>query len=124
MKLCKYCGKAYPESDFGVAKTTEAKTYRRLKCRYCYRSTKNILRTKRISRINIIKEEQGCIRCKIKDPRVLEFHHLDTSKKEFNIADYYYSHFSFEKLNQEIAKCVIICANCHRILHAEERSKQ
>lgn len=124
MKLCKYCGKTYPESDFGVAKTTETKIYRRQKCRYCYRNTKNILRTKRIGRINTMKAEQGCVRCKIKDPRVLEFHHLDTSKKEFNIADYYYSHFSFDKLNLEIAKCTIICANCHRILHAEERCKQ
>lgn len=123
MKFCRYCNKSYPESDFGVAKTTPTKIYRRQKCRLCYRKTKNVLRTKRIEAVNIIKERTGCLRCKIKDPRVLEFHHLDTSKKDFNIADYYYSHYSFEKLEQEIAKCVIICANCHRILHAEERNK-
>lgn len=123
MKQCRYCGKSYSESDFGVAKTTENKVYRRQKCRYCYRKTKNLLRTKRIDTINTIKGTRGCIRCHIKDPRVLEFHHLDTSKKEFNIADYYYSHYSFKKLELEIAKCVIICANCHRILHAEERIK-
>lgn len=124
MKNCRYCGKSYPETDFGVAKTTDTKIYRRQKCRYCYRKTKNILRAKRIDVVDAIKKEQGCVRCKITDPRVLEFHHLDTSKKEFNIADYYYSHFSFEKLEEEIAKCVIICANCHRILHAEERGKR
>ena len=123
MKTCKYCQKSYPETDFGVAKTTDTKVYRRQKCRYCYRTTKNILKTKRLDKINAIKAEEGCARCKIKDPRVLEFHHLDSTKKEFNIADYYYSHYSFEKLNQEIAKCIIICANCHRILHAEERNK-
>ncbi len=123
MKLCRYCQKTYPESDFGVAKTTENKVYRRQKCRYCYRKTKNILRTKRLDLINKIKENEGCVRCQIKDPRVLEFHHLDSSKKEFNIADYYYSHYSFDKLEIEIAKCLIICANCHRILHAEERLK-
>ena len=26
MKTCRYCGKSYPESDFGVAKTTDEKT--------------------------------------------------------------------------------------------------
>ena len=123
MKLCRYCGNLYAEADFGVAKTTETKTYRRQKCRYCYRKTKNILRAKRIDAVDAIKEKEGCVRCKINDPRVLEFHHLNTSKKEFNIAGYYYSHYSFEKLEKEIAKCVIICANCHRILHAEERNK-
>jgi len=123
MKVCRYCKELFPETDFGVAKTTENKVYRRQKCRYCYRNTKNVLRAKRIEKISTLKGASGCMRCKIKDPRVLEFHHLDTKKKEFNIADYYYSHFSFEKLNAEIAKCVIICANCHRILHAEERSK-
>lgn len=124
MKLCRYCFKLYPESDFGVAKTTPTKTYRRQKCRFCYRKTKNLLRAKRIDAVDIIKCKQGCLRCKIKDPRVLEFHHLDTGKKEFNIADYYYSHYSFERLEQEIEKCVIVCANCHRILHAEKRIKQ
>lgn len=123
MKTCKYCGKTHPESDFGVAKTTANKVYRRQKCRYCYRKTKNILRTRRIDAVNVIKGNRGCVRCKIKDPRVLEFHHLDTTKKEFNIADYYYSHYSFEKLEMEIAKCIIICANCHHILHAEERNE-
>jgi hypothetical protein len=124
MKTCRYCGNSYPESDFGVAKTTDNKVYRRQKCRYCYRKTKNILRTKRIDVVNEIKEKNGCMRCGIKDPRVLEFHHLNTDSKEFNIADYYYSHYSFERLEVEIAKCAVICANCHRILHAEERGKQ
>ena len=124
MKLCRYCGNSYPESDFGVAKTTATKVYRRQKCRFCYRKTKNILRSKRIDTVSALKGKQGCVRCKIKDPRVLEFHHLDTSKKEFNIADYYYSQYSSERLEQEIKKCTVICANCHRILHAEERNKQ
>lgn len=124
MKLCRYCGNLYPESDFGVAKTTATKTYRRQKCRYCYRKTKNILKASRRELIEATKVKQGCTRCKIRDPRVLEFHHLDTTKKIFSIADYYYSQYGINKLELEIAKCVVICANCHRILHAEERDKQ
>lgn len=90
MKLCRYCGNSYPETDFGVAKTTDLKIYRRQKCRFCYRKTKNALKAKRRELIETTKELQGCMRCGITDPRVLEFHHLDTSKKEFSIADYYY----------------------------------
>jgi hypothetical protein len=124
MKICRYCGNSYPESDFGVAKTTENKVYRRQKCRYCYRKTKNVLKAKRREVIETTKEQQGCMRCGIRDPRVLEFHHLDTTKKEFSIADYYYSQYGIDRLEQEIAKCAVVCANCHRILHAEERDKR
>jgi hypothetical protein len=123
MKLCRYCKNLYPESDFGVAKTIGSKIYRRQKCRFCYRKTKNLLKSKRRELIEATKKENGCVRCKIEDPRVLEFHHLDTSQKHFSIADYYYSQYGIVKLEQEIAKCVVICANCHRILHAEQRQK-
>ncbi len=123
MKPCRYCGKTYSLADFGIAKTTDTKTYRRQKCRFCYRETKNKLKTSRRGWIEAYKEAHGCIRCKIQDPRVLEFHHTDTKLKEFNIADYYYSQFGIEKLKKEISKCVVICANCHRILHAEEQNR-
>lgn len=123
MKPCRYCGKTYPITDFGVAKTTPTKIYRRQKCRFCYRKTKNKLKASRRGWIEIHKENQGCIRCKIRDPRVLEFHHTNSTQKEFNIADYYYSQYSLIKLEKEIAKCIVICANCHRILHAEERNR-
>jgi hypothetical protein len=123
MKPCRYCGKTYSETDFGVAKTTPTKTYRRQKCRFCYRETKNKLKAARKGWIEVYKSEKGCVRCKTTDPRVLEFHHIDTKKKEFNIADYYYTQYSVEKLDKEIKKCLVICANCHRILHAEERNR-
>jgi len=121
MKRCKYCGNLYPESDFGIAKTTVEKIYRRQKCRICYRKTKNILKASRRSWIDEYKREHGCTRCGILDPRVLEFHHPENVRKDFNIADYYYRQFGTEKLKHEIAKCIVICANCHRILHAEKR---
>jgi hypothetical protein len=122
MKKCRYCHKSYPESDFGVAKTTKEKVYRRQKCRYCYRKTKNILKANRRQIIDQTKSSKGCIRCGITDSRVLEFHHKGDSPKSFNIADYYYTQYSADKLIEEIAKCDVICANCHRILHAEERN--
>lgn len=120
---CRYCLKSYSETDFGVAKTTPTKIYRRRKCRHCYRKTKNILKTKRRSLIEERKSEIGCERCGVRDVRVLEFHHRDSNKKDFAIADYYYHQFGVERLEKEIEKCSVLCANCHRILHYEERNE-
>lgn len=116
-KQCKYCKGYFDELDFGVAKTTTKKVYRRRKCRHCYRKTKNILKQKRRKWIENYKEKAGCTKCGIKDPRVLDFHHL--RDKKFAISDYYYYHFSLEKVQKEIKKCIVICANCHRVLHYE-----
>jgi len=121
VRKCKYCDKEYLEKDFGVAKTTPTKVYRRQKCRFCYRKTKNLLKGKRRQIIDTIKAEIGCKCCGIKDVRVLEFHHIDGKKKEFAIADYYYRQYGEDRLLAELDKCEVMCANCHRIFHFEER---
>lgn len=121
MKQCRYCKEYYNETDFGIAKTTPSKVYRRQKCRYCYRKTKNALKSTRRQWIDDYKANIGCEICGIKDYRVLDCHHKDMSDKKFNIADFYYYQFSMEKTREEITKCMIVCANCHRILHHNER---
>jgi predicted HNH restriction endonuclease len=47
----------------------------------------------------------------------LEFHHLDPSQKDFGISYKGYTR-SWEKVKEEIAKCILLCANCHREAHA------
>ena len=47
----------------------------------------------------------------------LEFHHLDPSQKEFGISKKGYTR-SWEKVKEEADKCVLLCANCHREVHA------
>ncbi len=121
-KQCKYCLNTYPATDFGVAKTIGSKVYRRQKCRYCYRKTKNVLKEKRRSFIDMKKVESGCRDCGIRDVRVLEFHHIEGNTKDFAIADYYYHQYGEERLLIEMAKCEILCANCHRILHYTQKS--
>lgn len=48
----------------------------------------------------------------------LEFHHLDPLKKDFAISQYGHSR-SWERVKSELDKCVMVCANCHRELHAQ-----
>lgn len=47
----------------------------------------------------------------------LEFHHKDGSEKSENVGTLI-SQFSKLKAYKEAEKCVLICANCHRELHA------
>ena len=47
-----------------------------------------------------------------------EFHHLDPSKKEFGISEKGYTR-SWKKVQEELDKCRLICANCHRELHSQ-----
>ncbi len=58
----------------------------------------------------------GCSLCEEKHPATLDFHHRDPSSKEGTISDLIDTG-SDEKFYAEVAKCIIICANCHRKQH-------
>jgi len=47
----------------------------------------------------------------------LEFHHLDPKKKDFGVSEDGLTR-AWERVKKEIEKCILICANCHRELHA------
>lgn len=55
--------------------------------------------------------ERHCVDCDEDDPLVLEFDHL--VDKKFNIAKGVRTH-SWQAVLNEIAKCDVVCANCHR----------
>ena len=46
----------------------------------------------------------------------LQFHHKDPLQKDFTISQN--AHISFEKAAEEVKKCILVCANCHREIHA------
>lgn len=45
----------------------------------------------------------------------LDFHHLSPKEKDFNISG---GTKSFESIKPELDKCILVCANCHREIHA------
>lgn len=51
----------------------------------------------------------------------LDFHHTDSSQKDFNISD---GVKSFEKAKKEVDKCILVCANCHREIHHKQNLEQ
>jgi DNA-directed RNA polymerase subunit M/transcription elongation factor TFIIS len=59
------------------------------------------------------KEIVGCYLCGYnKCHHSLHFHHIDPKTKLFNLGDQIRS-VSYEKIQQEINKCVLLCSNCH-----------
>jgi ADP-heptose:LPS heptosyltransferase len=83
------------------------------------RARKKAWRDKRFATyLNIIKKYKlACVRCGYNEHAVaLDFDHLDPSKKNFTIATAASLTTITEKLLlEEIAKCQVLCANCHRV---------
>ncbi len=70
-------------------------------------------------KLNQIKVERGCVDCGFnKHPAALCFDHEEPTKKKFTIARM--TLYSWEKILEEIAKCVVRCANCHSIKTSEK----
>lgn len=61
------------------------------------------------------KSTLKCMRCSESDPACLDFHHIDPKTKEYMISGMVCA--SKKRILEEIAKCEVLCANCHRKLH-------
>lgn len=46
----------------------------------------------------------------------LEFHHINSEEKDFGISAKGYTR-SWERVKEELDKCILVCANCHREIH-------
>lgn len=46
----------------------------------------------------------------------LEFHHNDPNEKDFAISR---KSYSYDRLKNEVDKCILVCSNCHREIHYE-----
>ena len=67
--------------------------------------------------VNNIKLKKGCNHCGYnKHAIALDFHHLDKLLKEKNISSYWRTSWAqFKQIENEIEKCEVLCANCHRV---------
>ena len=76
---------------------------------------------KKLAVVNAAKT--ACVRCGESDPICLDFHHRDEGTKHLAIAAAVRK-WPLKRVMQEIEKCDILCANCHRKLHAERRERR
>jgi hypothetical protein len=68
-------------------------------------------------KVVIQAKSHGCVLCSESEPTCLDFHHV-RGKKEFSLGDVMRGRYSVARIEAELAKCIVVCANCHRKIHA------
>jgi hypothetical protein len=79
----------------------------------------DVKQKERLRQVIAEHKAKGCSRCPMKHPAAIDFHHTE-GDKEVSIGNVVKQRWSVARLEKEIAKCILLCANCHRIHHAEE----
>lgn len=60
------------------------------------------------------KKQQSCAKCGESHWACLDFHHINPKSKVREIAVLVCSGWCIDSILSEIAKCEVLCANCHR----------
>lgn len=119
-RTCHRCKVEQPLDQFYVEAEARAKVRRgkstKLPCRGCQQRYQAERRAPRQAIVDKIKTESGCVDCGLHPEysQVLEFDHRPDEVKLFHISDKMTTG-TIEDLLAEIAKCDIVCANCHRV---------
>lgn len=98
--------------------------YRRnhyLKNKQKYIDKASVYRTNFWKWFNDFKPSLICSNCGENRHWVLDFHHLDSNKKDKSVSVLVNS-CSKKKVLNEIKKCTVLCSNCHRDLHYKEKA--
>jgi len=64
------------------------------------------------------KSTLQCINCGEKTAVCLDFHHLDGNDKDRSLSLSIKWGWGKDRIMKEIDKCIVLCSNCHRKLHA------
>lgn len=135
MKCCQHCKQLKPIEEFNFK--VKSANIRQSYCRECtkkmlrdhyeahtaYYLKKAHMRNYRIR--NEIRQyiwnylsKHACVDCRESNPVVLEFDHI--KEKRDNISNLV-KYATLNRVIQEIAKCEVRCANCHRIVTAKRQ---
>ena len=102
---CKDCNKINLQNYYSKNKEKVSKDNYKNKVRY-RKEKKDALRDYLL--------ENPCVDCGNSDIRVLEFDHVRGIKK-MDVTKMVSHAYSWEKIQEEIDKCEVVCANCHKI---------
>lgn len=121
---CNSCEDWLPKEQFKPDKNRPAALYRATMCNRClYVKYTRPLVEQKTAEIHAYQLAKGCMDCGYnKHPAALEFDHRPGEKKLFNIGEQM-GNRSRKVLWEEIAKCDVVCANCHNIRTAERRNR-
>ena len=130
-KICSKCKRELPVDNFRWKNKSQGK--RHSQCKECQKKQEHqhYLEDKQ-RRIDVRERAEwskknnttlvdyyrslGCKKCGEKRFYLMEFHHRDPSLKD-NTINHMIKSASYETLKNEIKKCDVLCANCHREWH-------
>ena len=127
IKICTKCQEQLPEESFCFS--NKALLKRRAWCRGCvklydieaykdgrkhnknHKENNERIRNRNLAYLKNLLQSASCLDCGNTDWRLLEFDHIGDKKS--NVAAL--KSGTLQKIIDEISKCEIVCANCHRL---------
>ena len=128
LKRCPGCRQDKPEEEF--AWRSKVKGRRQSRCKPCtrllyraaYREKPETYRVRNTAARAVVLEliavakDRPCLDCdETYPPFVMDFDHRPGEAKRFNLSRAVRLGYSPQVVAEEIAKCDVVCANCHRI---------
>lgn len=114
-RFCPRCEKECKIEDFYTRRGKENSSV------YCKKCTNiQTLGRQRNFKKQMVDYKGGkCMKCGYdKCINALEFHHMNPQEKDFTLS--HMKNYSFNKIvTDELDKCILVCANCHREIHFE-----
>lgn len=129
---CSKCKKELAEDNFAIDKNR--KRGRACRCKECqkklsqnhFEKNKGVYRERNNQRMKLLfewlHEYKSKLKCELcgydKHPAALDFHHIGNDKVD-GVPQVMANTKNKERTLEEIKKCIVVCSNCHRILHYE-----
>jgi DNA-directed RNA polymerase subunit RPC12/RpoP len=120
-KICTKCKRELPIDEFNWR--NKAKGTRRSECKYCHSGYMKQKYQEKKQIVQDIKASCKCAKCGDSRGYVLDFHHINPDEKENTVARMTSNNYKLDKVYDEIEKCAVLCANCHREFHYLEENE-
>ena len=133
-KRCGTCKLTLPLEAFSTRRAS--RDGRQNRCRACFRAdylanqsarkaaaaaTARVKLDSHRERLQLYLADHPCVDCGEDDIRCLDFDHRVPSDKLANVSQLVSLHVRWQRILDEIAKCDVRCANCHRKRTAEQQ---
>jgi 5-methylcytosine-specific restriction endonuclease McrA len=126
MRACSKCLVEKPDGEFFIRDKKTGRLH--AQCKACYRAQRQlnysshyakyrdlyIRRAKNRREMLSYLSNKVCNDCGESDIRVLELDHIDPTQKKFSISQAVKLGYDWNSVVEELKKCQILCANCHK----------